>query len=60
MASIDFLPGAYPAVSARRIIMKDDSLDSFIMATPDPSTEFMAFACEFEADTLNLALRIMR
>lgn len=26
----------------------------FIMSTPDPSTEFMAFAYEFEADTLNL------
>jgi hypothetical protein len=26
----------------------------FIMATPDPSGEFMAFSYEFEADTLNL------
>jgi hypothetical protein len=26
----------------------------FIMSTPDPSSEFMAFSYEFEADTLNL------
>lgn len=26
----------------------------FLMSTPDPSTEFMAFSYEFEADTLNL------
>lgn len=31
----------------------NDSL-FFILSTPDPSTEFYAFACEFEADTLNL------
>jgi len=26
----------------------------FLMSTPNPSTEFMAFSYEFEADTLNL------